>query len=59
MSKDKLIKIGIKDRKELREILDCTQSMANKIWYKQSGLSMEMARRIKEKTGASLDYLLS
>ena len=60
MVRKKLIGLGIKDRKELQQILGCSQSMANKLWYGQVGhLTPKMAIIIKKKTGASLDFLLS
>jgi hypothetical protein len=59
MDNQKLIKIGIKHPKELKKTLDCSMSLAYKIWYDQVGLSKKQAVKLNKETGASLDYLLS
>ena len=59
MDQKKLIGIGISHPKELQEILGCSMSLAYKVWYGKAPLSRQQAVKIKEKTNASLDYLLS
>jgi len=62
---EKLKGLGITSYKELERLTECSESLAKQLWYgsKREGkplpLSRQMANKIKEKTGASLDYLLS
>ena len=59
MEQKKLIGLGISHPKELQKLLDCSMSLAYKIWYGKASLSRKQAVKIKRKTNASLDYLLS
>ena len=62
---DKFRFLGINSYKDLVRLVSCSESLAKQLWYgsKREGkplpLSRQMANKIKEKTGASLDYLLS
>jgi len=56
--KDKLQSIGIRDIKELMKITNRQRRICQDIWYGHRALSKIMAWRIKNKTGASLDFLL-
>lgn len=51
--------LGIQHPKDLRKMLGCSMSLAYKVWYDKAALSKKQAEKIKEKTGASLDFLLS
>jgi len=57
--KDKLHKIGIKDIKELMVVTGRKRRICQDVWYGHKGISKSMAMKIKKKTGASLDFLLS
>jgi hypothetical protein len=54
----KLMGLGISHPKQLQEVLGCSLSLAYKVWYGKANLSRKQAQKIKENTGASLDYLL-
>uniref|UniRef100_A0A6H2A0H0 Uncharacterized protein n=1 Tax=viral metagenome TaxID=1070528 RepID=A0A6H2A0H0_9ZZZZ len=62
---EKLKGLGINSYKDLEGLTACSESLAKQLWYgsirngKPLPLSRQMAEKIKEKTGASLDYLLS
>ena len=56
--KDKLQAIGIKSIEELMKITDRQRRICQDIWYNHRNLSKKMALKIKNKTGASLDFLL-
>ena len=58
MLKEKLIKIGIKDEKELQSIIKSGPRLAFEIWKGNRPLSVKSARIIKAKFGIPLDYLL-
>jgi len=57
--------LGIISYQNLQAVAGCSESLAKQLWYgsKRKGkplpLSRQMANKLKEKTGASLDYLLS
>lgn len=57
--KRKLIALGYTHPKDLQVALGCSMSLALKIWYEKANLSKKQALKIKEKTGASLDFLLN
>lgn len=58
IEKKKLIGLGISHPKKLQKMLGCSLSLAYKVWYNKANLSKKQAEKIKQKTGASLDYLL-
>jgi len=61
----KLKNLGIVSYRNLKELTNCSESLAKQLWYgsRRDGnplpLSRKMVLTLKEKTGASLDYLLS
>ena len=59
MDRKKLTSLGVQNPQELRELLKCSMSLAYKVWYGKANLSIKQANKLKEKTGVSLDYLLS
>jgi hypothetical protein len=59
MDRKKITSLGINGPVDLRSLLGCSMSLAYKIWYGKAKLSVKQARVLKEKKGASLDYLLS
>lgn len=56
--KNKLVGLGINHPKDLKLMLGCSMSLAYKVWYGKANLSRMQAEKIKQKTGASLDFLL-
>jgi hypothetical protein len=57
--KNKLSKIGICSPQELKKIVDGKSiKICQLVWDGRRPLSLKMARKIKKKTGASLDFLL-
>jgi len=56
--KDKLSKIGIKDIEDLMVVTGKKRRICQDVWYGHRGISKSMAMKIKQKTGASLDFLL-
>ena len=56
--KEKLQSIGIKNIEELMKISAKRRRICQDIWYGHRDLSKKMALKIKDKTGASLDFLL-
>ena len=56
--KDKLQAIGIKSIEELMKIAGCQRRICQDVWYGHKILSKKMALKVKNKTGASLDFLL-
>lgn len=56
--KDKLQKIGIQNIKDLMKITCKQRRICQDVWYGHRIISKKMALKIKEKTGASLDFLL-
>jgi len=63
--REKFEGLGINSYLDLRVTTGCSDSLAKQLWYgsKRNGkalpLSKRMAEILKNKTGASLDYLLS
>lgn len=57
--KDKLQKIGIMSIQDLMKITGKKRRMCQDVWYGHRSISKSMALKIKQKTGASLDFLLS
>ena len=56
----KLSKIGIKSPEELKLMVGVKSlKICQLVWNGKRPLSLKMAKGIKAKTGASLDYLLS
>ncbi len=55
----KLRAVGINSVKELNKIIGGHLDLSYKIWNGRAPLSKDRAIIIKEKTGASLDFLLS
>jgi len=57
---NKLTKIGIQSPGELKEIVGVKSlKICQLVWDGRRPMSLKMAKKIKEKTGASLDYLLT
>jgi len=57
--KNKLYGIGIHSPEELMKIVDGKSiKICQLVWDGRRTLSLKMARKIKKKTGASLDFLL-
>ena len=58
--KKKLTKIGIKSPQELKEMVGVKSvKICQLVWDGKRAMSLKMAKKIKVKTGVSLDYLLS
>ncbi len=55
----KLKSIGITSPQQLAKITGKTYDMALKVWNGKTNLSVTMAKKIKLRTGASLDFLLN
>jgi len=57
---NKLIKIGIANPKDLQSLTGVKSlRICQMVWHGHRSMSLKMAKTIKEKTGASLDYLLN
>ena len=56
--KDKLQKIGIQSIEDLMKVTNKQRRICQDVWYGHRIISKQMALDIKEKTGASLDFLL-
>lgn len=57
--KEKLIKLGIQNIKELMEISGRKYRICQAIWHGQRPMSLAMAKKIKKKYDIPLDYLLN